>query len=61
MEKSEIAHFEQFHLFPQCFHKDFYFNALKCVYKEEWVKKTLIHNHKVKNFFGSVVGKKRRC
>ena len=38
MEKGEIAHFEQFHLFPQCFPKAFFFNALKCVYMEESVK-----------------------
>ena len=32
MEKGEIAHFEQFHLFPQCFSKAFFFNVLKRVY-----------------------------
>ena len=29
VEKGEIAHFEQFHLFPQCFPKGFFFNVLK--------------------------------
>ena len=38
MVKGEIAHFEQFHLFPQCFTKAFYFNVLKWVYLEERVK-----------------------
>ena len=34
MEKSEIAHSEQFHLFPQFFPKTFFFNVLKWVYME---------------------------
>ena len=38
MEKGEIAHFEQFHLFPQCFPKTFSFDVLKWVYVEEKVK-----------------------
>ena len=38
MEKGEIAHFKQFHLFPQCFPKDFFFIELKQVYMEERVK-----------------------
>ena len=29
VEKGEIAHFEQFHLFPQCFPKAFSFSVLK--------------------------------
>ena len=29
VEKGEIAHFEQFHLFPQCFPKVFLFKVLK--------------------------------
>ena len=29
VEKGEIAHFEQFHLFPQCFPKAFFFIVLK--------------------------------
>ena len=37
VEKGEIAHFEQFHLFPPCFPKVFYFNVLKWVYVEERV------------------------
>ena len=28
-EKGEIAQFEQFHLFPQCFPKAFFFDVLK--------------------------------
>ena len=35
VEKGEIANFEQFHLFPQCFPKAFLFNVLKLVYMEE--------------------------
>ena len=38
VERAEIAHFEQFHLFPQCFPKAFYLNVLKRVYMEERVK-----------------------
>ena len=34
VEKGEIAHFEQFHLFPQCFPEAFYINVLKRVYIE---------------------------
>ena len=37
VEKGEIAHFEQFHLFPQCFPKALLFNVLKCIYMEESV------------------------
>ena len=37
MEKGEIANFEQFHLFPQCFPKAFFFNVSKRVYMEEKV------------------------
>ena len=29
VEKGEIAHFERFHLFPQCFPKAFFFHVLK--------------------------------
>ena len=35
--KSEIAHFEQFQLFPQCFPKAFSLNVLKWVYMEKRV------------------------
>ena len=38
VEKGEIAHFEQFHLFPQCFPKAFFFNVLKWVYMKQRVK-----------------------
>ena len=37
MEKGEIAHIEQFHLFPQRFPQAFFFNVLKWVYMEERV------------------------
>ena len=37
MEKGEIAHFEQFLFFPQCFLKAFLFNVLKLVCMEERV------------------------
>ena len=37
VEKGEIAHFEQFHLFLQCLLKAFFFNVLKWVYMKEWV------------------------
>ena len=33
MEKGEIAHFEQFHLFTQCFSKAYFFDVLTCVYE----------------------------
>ena len=29
MVKGEIAYLEQFHLFPQCFPKDFFFQCVK--------------------------------
>ena len=29
MGKGEIAHFEQFHLFPQCFPKAFFFQCVR--------------------------------
>ena len=38
VEKGEIAHFEQFRLFLQCFPKYFFYNVLKWVYMEERVK-----------------------
>ena len=37
MEKDEIAHFEQFHLCPQCFPKVFLFIVLKWAYMEKGV------------------------
>ena len=36
----KIAHIEQFHLFPQCFSKAFFFYVLKRVYMEESVNST---------------------
>ena len=38
VETGEIAHFEQFHLFPQCFLTAFFFIVLKLVYMEEGVQ-----------------------
>ena len=35
MEKGEIAHFEQFHPFQQCFPKAFFSNVLERIYMEE--------------------------
>ena len=32
VEIGEIAHFDQFHLFPQCFPEVFLFSVLKSVY-----------------------------
>ena len=34
-KKREIAHFEQFHLFPPCSPEAVFFNELKWVYMEE--------------------------
>ena len=39
VETGKIAHFDQFHPFPQCFPKAFFFNMLKWVYMEERVNK----------------------
>ena len=38
VEKGEIDHFEQLHLFPQCFPKAFFFNVLNLVYVEERIE-----------------------
>ena len=38
VEQGEITHFEQFHLFPQCFPKVFFFSVLNWVYMDEKVK-----------------------
>ena len=37
-EKGEIAYFEKFHLFPECFLETFFFNVLKWVYMEDRFK-----------------------
>ena len=53
VEKGEIAHFEQFHLFPQGFPKAFFFNVLKWVHMEDrvnfqaWIKNTHYKIHKL--------------
>ena len=36
--KGDIAQNEQYHLFPQCFPKVFFFNVLTSVYMKERVK-----------------------
>ena len=38
MGKGEIARYEQFLLFPQCFEKVWFLGASKCVIVWEWVK-----------------------
>ena len=35
LEKGEIAQNEQFHLFPRCYPKAFFFNVLQWVYMEK--------------------------
>ena len=48
--KGEIARYEQFLLFPQCFQKDYFPGASKGVFVWEWVKNDLVkvvHNHKI--------------
>ena len=41
VEKGEIAHSEQFHLFQKCFPKAFFFNVLKRVYIEKIDEKAI--------------------
>ena len=43
MGKAEIAHYEQFLLFPQCFQKAGFPEASKGVIVWEWVKEDLEH------------------
>ena len=45
VEKGEIAHYEQFLLFPQCFQKACFPGASKCVIVWEWVKAYILHSH----------------
>ena len=43
VEKGEIAHFEQFHLLPQCFPNVFFsFNVLERVFMEERVNASVL-------------------
>ena len=44
MGKGEIAHYEQFLLFPQCFQKACFPGASKGVTVWEWVKVQLVKN-----------------
>ena len=39
--KGEIAHYEQFHLFPQCFQKAYFPGASKGVIVWEWVNSSV--------------------
>ena len=54
MEKGEIALFNQFHLYPQCFPISIFFSVLKGVYLEERVTKQLqiqnVQHHCCMNF-----------
>ena len=54
MEKGDIAHFEQFHLFPQCFPTFFFFNVLNRVYMEERV------NREIRTCYDFVMGSYQR-
>ena len=42
--KGEIAHYEQFLIFPQCFYKARFPGASKGVVVWEWVKMFIYHN-----------------
>ena len=55
VEKGEIAHFEQFHLFPQSFPK--VFNVLKWVYMEERVKLHTKGNKLVAEYYENILVK----
>ena len=61
MGKGEIAHFEQFHLFPQCVPMAFFFSVLEWVYrgkgKEERVKPPLARGRLFFFFFFLTVEK----
>ena len=48
MAKGEIAHHEQFHLWPQCFQKSSAAIAAKCVYSRERVNEDEIHTKIIK-------------
>ena len=49
--KGEIARYEQFLLFPQCFQKVCFPGASKGVIVWEWVKTMFYFNHTCHNFF----------
>ena len=59
MEKGNIAHFEQFHLFPQCFPKGLFFSVLKQVYMEERVNSSpydrILDRSKLKAFADDMI------
>ena len=42
VRKAEIAHYEQFLLFPQCFQKACFPEASKCVVVWEWVNGSIV-------------------
>ena len=49
MGKGEIAHYEQFLLFPQCFQKAYFPGASKGVIVWQWVKQIVKNKTKRKN------------
>ena len=49
VDKGEIAHFEQFHLFPQCFPKAIFFSVVKRVYMEGTVNRCPYFGRSVRN------------
>ena len=51
MEKGEIARYEQFLLFPQCFQKACFLGVSKGVIEWEWVnKRQILDSFKLKEF-----------
>ena len=49
--KGEIARYEQFLLFPQCFQKACFPGVSKGVVVWEWVKDPLLNRHYIQNIF----------
>ena len=50
MGKGEIAHYEQFLLFPQCFQKACFPEVSKGVTVWEWVKWQILDSSRIKDF-----------
>ena len=62
VEKGEIAHFEQFHLFQQSFLIAFFFNLSKWVYTEERVNTASLLSMSLKRKpFENIVGKEENA
>ena len=60
--KGEIAPYEQFLLFPQCFQKACFLRASKGVTVWEWVNNTIsTSNNPERGFFRKHSGKTRKC